>query len=71
MLMIIGGVFVLFWGIAVLKIFWDLFFPATPDDRTLNHVVEICIITFLVSFPWLCGAILFLAFWWVTYFLSR
>jgi len=70
MLMIIGGIFVLFWGIAALKIVWDFFFPVRPDDRSLDHVIEICIITFLVSFPWLCGALLFYAFWLVTYFFN-
>ena len=63
MLMAIGGVLALIWGIAALKIVWDFIFPMTPDDRSLEHIVEICIISFLVSFPWLCGTVLFLGFW--------
>ena len=70
MLMIIGGIFALIWGIAALKIIWDFTFPITPDDRSLDHIIEICIISFLVSFPWLCGSVLFLGFWWLMNSLS-
>jgi hypothetical protein len=70
MLMAIGGIFALIWGFAALKIVWDFIFPTAPDDRSLDHIIEICIISFLVSFPWLCGSLLFLGFSLLTYFFS-
>ena len=56
MLMIIGGILALIWGIALLKIVWNFIFP--DEYGKIEHMKDVC-----MGALWFSGALLFCAFW--------